>query len=59
MYFTFSNSSQSVSLFDKKTDYRPGSPTMRSMSPPLVGNGSPAMRSMSPPLVGNASPTIF
>ena len=34
-----------------------GSPTMQSMSPPLVGNGSPTMQSMSPPLVGNGSPS--
>ena len=52
-----------------------GSPTRRSLFPPLVGNGhlaesnathppllgngSPTMRSMFPPLVGNGSPSIF
>ena len=35
-----------------------GSPTMRSMFPPLVGLGSPTMRSMFPPLVGLGSPTM-
>ena len=52
----------------------PGSPTMRSMSPPLVGlgspsseqrepssiaRGSPTMRSMFPPLVGLGSPATM